>query len=234
MIILILIRNRWIVSPLKNQKEIENRQDVISFYQQPQLKELQTALEKVHDRKTSVYEADKFINSSPLLANYIDLFKLPVLFIIYAFDEHPELPARMKNACTQIEYDLKNHHFRPAMKARIKHDLKVMQANLAKEEKTKQEISKIYSQAYKDEMISERHRHRYEVNNEYRDVLEDYGAVICGTSPDDFLVEMIELKDHPWFLGCQFHPEFKSRPNAAHPLFKSFIKAAKERKESRN
>ena len=97
--------------------------------------EIQSSLEKIHDRKTSVYEADKFINSSPLLANYVDLFKLPVLFIIYAFDEHPELPARMKNACTQIEYDLKNHHFRPDMKARIKHDLKVMQANLAKYEK---------------------------------------------------------------------------------------------------
>ena len=103
--------------------------------------EIQTALEKVHDRKTSVYEADKFINSSPLLANYVDLFKLPVLFIIYAFDEHPELPARMKNACTQIEYDLKNHHYRPAMKARIKHDLKVMQANLAKYEKINTDVT---------------------------------------------------------------------------------------------
>ena len=103
--------------------------------------EIQTALEKVHDRKTSVYEADKFINSSPLLANYVDLFKLPVLFIIYAFDEHPELPARMKNACAQIEYDLKNHHFRPAMKARIKHDLKVMQANLAKYEKINTDVT---------------------------------------------------------------------------------------------
>ncbi|WP_308575325.1 CTP synthase [uncultured Methanosphaera sp.] len=87
--------------------------------------------------------------------------------------------------------------------------------------------------AYKDTNISERHRHRYEVNNEYRDVLEDFGAVISGTSPDDFLVEMIELKDHSWFLGCQFHPEFKSRPNNAHPLFKSFIKAAKDKKENR-
>ncbi|PAV07558.1 CTP synthase [Methanosphaera cuniculi] len=87
--------------------------------------------------------------------------------------------------------------------------------------------------AYKDTNISERHRHRYEVNNEYRDVLEDFGAVISGTSPDDFLVEMIELKDHSWFLGCQFHPEFKSRPNNAHPLFKSFIKAAKDKKENK-
>lgn len=88
-------------------------------------------------------------------------------------------------------------------------------------------------QAYNDSKVSERHRHRYEVNNEYRDVLTDYGAVICGTSPDDFLVEMIELKDHPWFLGCQFHPEFKSRPNAPHPIFKSFIKAAKDKKQDK-
>ena len=103
--------------------------------------EIQSGLEKLHDRKNSVYEVDKFINSSPLIANYLDLFKLPVLFIIYAFDEHPELPARMKNACTQIEYDLKNHHYRPAMKARIKHDLKVMQANLAKYEKINSDVT---------------------------------------------------------------------------------------------
>ncbi|WP_323735695.1 CTP synthase [Methanosphaera sp. ISO3-F5] len=88
-------------------------------------------------------------------------------------------------------------------------------------------------EAYKDSQVSERHRHRYEVNNEYRDLLTDFGAVISGTSPDDFLVEMIELKDHPWFLGCQFHPEFKSRPNAPHPIFKSFIKAAKDNKQGK-
>ena len=103
--------------------------------------EMQTALEKLHDRKYSVYAMDKFISESPLIANYIDLFKLPVLFIIYAFDEHPELPARMKNACTQIEYDLKNRHYRPAMKARIKHDLKVMQAHLAKYEKINTDVT---------------------------------------------------------------------------------------------
>lgn len=89
-------------------------------------------------------------------------------------------------------------------------------------------------EAYKEGQISERHRHRYEVNNEYRDVLTDYGAVISGTSPDDFLVELIELKNHPWFLGCQFHPEFKSRPNSPHPIFKSFIKAAKDNKVKNN
>ena len=87
--------------------------------------------------------------------------------------------------------------------------------------------------AYKESQVSERHRHRYEVNNEYRELLTDYGAVISGTSPDDFLVEMIELENHPWFLGCQFHPEFKSRPNSPHPIFKSFIKAAKDKKENK-
>ena len=87
--------------------------------------------------------------------------------------------------------------------------------------------------AYKELEVSERHRHRYEVNNEYRDTLEQAGTVISGTSPDNFLVEMIELENHPWFLGCQFHPEFKSRPNAPHPIFKSFIKAAKDKKQNK-
>ncbi len=73
--------------------------------------------------------------------------------------------------------------------------------------------------------ISERHRHRYEFNNKYRDVLIRNGLVISGTSPNGELVEIIELKDHPWFLGCQFHPEFKSKPIEPHPLFKAFIKA---------
>ncbi len=80
--------------------------------------------------------------------------------------------------------------------------------------------------AYQSEMISERHRHRYEFNNAYREKLEECGMVISGTSPDGQLVEIMELKDHPWFLGCQFHPEFKSRPMNPHPLFASFIKAA--------
>lgn len=81
-------------------------------------------------------------------------------------------------------------------------------------------------QAYGDGMISERHRHRYEVNNAYRDRLESLGLVFSGTAPDDSLVEMIELPDHPWFVGCQFHPELKSRAVKAHPLFREFIKAA--------
>ena len=73
---------------------------------------------------------------------------------------------------------------------------------------------------------SERHRHRYEVNNEFRDGLEDRGLVVSGVSPDGHLVELIELPDHPFFLASQFHPEFKSRPNRAHPLFAEFVKAA--------
>lgn len=84
--------------------------------------------------------------------------------------------------------------------------------------------------AYGDELIYERHRHRYEVNNEYREALVKKGLLISGLSPDERLVEMLELKDHPWFIGCQFHPELKSRPNKPHPLFKDFIKAALENK----
>jgi len=81
-------------------------------------------------------------------------------------------------------------------------------------------------QAYRTPEISERHRHRYEFNNAYKKQLEEAGLVISGTSPDGELVEIVELKDHPWFLGCQFHPEFKSKPNRAHPLFREFIKAS--------
>jgi len=80
--------------------------------------------------------------------------------------------------------------------------------------------------AYGVSNISERHRHRYEFNNAYMDRLEASGLVVSGTSPDGELVEMVELKDHPWFLGCQFHPEFKSRPMEPHPLFKAFIRAS--------
>jgi CTP synthase len=86
--------------------------------------------------------------------------------------------------------------------------------------------------AYVAKEISERHRHRYEFNNKYRDILTQNGLIISGTSPDGELVEMIELKDHPWFLGCQFHPEFKSKPIEPHPLFKAFIGASlKEKRE---
>jgi CTP synthase len=80
--------------------------------------------------------------------------------------------------------------------------------------------------AYGTSEISERHRHRYEVNNDYRAALSAKGMVFSGLSPDHRLVEMIELPDHPYFVGCQFHPEFKSRPQEPHPLFQAFIGAA--------
>ncbi len=83
--------------------------------------------------------------------------------------------------------------------------------------------------AYRKKVVQERHRHRYEVNNQYREILQQHGMVFSGLSPDERLVEIIELPDHPWFLGTQFHPEFKSRAVTGHPLFISFIKAALER-----
>ncbi|MGD9174878.1 MAG: CTP synthase [Desulfobacterales bacterium] len=89
-------------------------------------------------------------------------------------------------------------------------------------------------EAYRRAEISERHRHRYEFNNEFMDQLKENGMVISGTSPSGELVEIIELNDHPWFLGCQFHPEFKSRPMTPHPLFRDFIKASLKNSESRN
>ncbi len=87
--------------------------------------------------------------------------------------------------------------------------------------------------AYRTDKISERHRHRYEFNNEYLSRLEEKGLVISGTSPNGELVEITELKDHPWFLGCQFHPEFKSRPMNPHPLFSGFIGASFQYKKDR-
>jgi CTP synthase len=83
---------------------------------------------------------------------------------------------------------------------------------------------------YQDEIIYERHRHRYEVNNHYRSMLQDAGIIFSGLSPDEKLVEIIEREDHPWFIAGQFHPEFKSRPNRPHPLFAGFIGAALQRK----
>jgi CTP synthase len=80
--------------------------------------------------------------------------------------------------------------------------------------------------AYEKKEISERHRHRYEFNNDFKKRLEEAGLIISGVSPDGELVEIVEIEDHPWFLGCQFHPEFKSRPMNPHPLFTSFIEAA--------
>ncbi|WP_168123088.1 CTP synthase [Paenibacillus sp. HB172176] len=90
----------------------------------------------------------------------------------------------------------------------------------------------IASREYGDELVYERHRHRYEFNNEYREGIENAGLIISGTSPDGRLVEMVEMKDHPWFLAVQFHPEFTSRPNRPQPLFKGFVKAAISNYES--
>ena len=80
--------------------------------------------------------------------------------------------------------------------------------------------------AYKKENISERHRHRYEFNNKYKNSFEKKGVIFAGINSSQGLVEIVELKNHPWFVACQFHPEFKSKPDRAHPLFKSFIAAA--------
>lgn len=80
--------------------------------------------------------------------------------------------------------------------------------------------------AYGAKLIAERHRHRYEVNNDFRETLEQCGMVFSGINPERNLVEIMELSGHPFFMGTQFHPEFKSRPLAPHPLFKAFIKAA--------
>jgi CTP synthase len=91
----------------------------------------------------------------------------------------------------------------------------------------------VAAKLYGAQEISERHRHRYEVSNEHRELLVSKGLIVSGTSPDKRLVEMIELKDHAFFVGCQFHPEFKSRPMAPHPLFAGFVGAALERAMAR-
>ena len=88
-----------------------------------------------------------------------------------------------------------------------------------------QEGTKAFA-AYQEKEIAERHRHCYEFNNAYRDILAQHGLIFSGLSPDGRLVEIVEVPDHPWFVACQFHPEFKSRPNRAHPLFKDFVGAA--------
>ena len=83
---------------------------------------------------------------------------------------------------------------------------------------------------YKENLIYERHRHRYEFNNQYRKAITDAGMSITGSSPDGRLVEIVELKDHPWYVSVQFHPELKSRPNRPHPLFVGLINAALKEK----
>lgn len=92
--------------------------------------------------------------------------------------------------------------------------------------------SKSY-QLYGASMIYERHRHRYEVNNDYREEFANHGVIFAGTSPDNHIVEMMEIPSLPWFVACQFHPEFKSRPNRPHPLFRGFVSAAAKRHEEK-
>lgn len=87
--------------------------------------------------------------------------------------------------------------------------------------------------AYGQDIVQERHRHRYEFNMKYRELLEKNGMIVSGISPDGTLVEIVEMKGHPWFLGCQFHPEFKSKPFDPHPLFRDFIKASLKRRQER-
>ena len=81
---------------------------------------------------------------------------------------------------------------------------------------------------YQKELVSERHRHRFEFNNKYRDLFREKGIRFSGVWPEGNLVEMVEVVGHPWYVGVQFHPEFKSKPTAPHPLFRGFIKAALE------
>jgi CTP synthase len=88
-------------------------------------------------------------------------------------------------------------------------------------------------EAYGEHVIHERHRHRYEVNNHFRQRLVEEGLVVCGTFQEGRLVEIVELPDHPWFVASQFHPEFKSRPTRPAPLFREFVGAARERAEAR-
>ena len=91
----------------------------------------------------------------------------------------------------------------------------------------KLEADSLARKVYGNPKIVERHRHRYEVNNKFVDALVENGLIISGRSADDNLVEMIEIADHPWFLACQFHPEFTSTPRDSHPLFKQFVLAAR-------
>jgi CTP synthase len=81
-------------------------------------------------------------------------------------------------------------------------------------------------EAYGSDRTVERHRHRYEFNNDYREKMVQHGLIVAGTTADQKLVEVIELADHPWYVACQFHPEFQSKPNKPHPLFSGFVRAA--------
>lgn len=129
-----------------------------------------------------------------------------------------------------VEFDKKSKHkvidFMPGQK-------KAADMRLGKYPCSIRENTKMKS-AYKQASVEERHRHRYEVNNNYREDLERSGMIVSGESPDKVLVEAVEISEHPWFVGVQFHPEFKSRPDRAHPLFREFIRAAKKNQKEKN
>jgi CTP synthase len=90
----------------------------------------------------------------------------------------------------------------------------------------------LLEKCYQQELIQERHRHRYEFNNDYRTIFEKYGMIVAGTSPDNRLVEAVEIPANDFFVGVQYHPEFKSRPDRAHPLFREFVRASLQKKEA--
>jgi CTP synthase len=94
-------------------------------------------------------------------------------------------------------------------------------------------LAKAYAKFTDKKVVSERHRHRYEFNNDYRDILVKNGLTIAGTSPDGQIVEAIEITKHPFFIGTQFHPEYISRPLAPHPLFVEFVKVCREQKQKK-
>ena len=93
------------------------------------------------------------------------------------------------------------------------------------------QLGSLAARLYGTRKISERHRHRYEFNNDYREILTKHGLLLSGLSPDGLLVEAVEIPTHPWFFAVQFHPEFKSRPLDPHPLFKGYIRAAIDRRQ---
>jgi CTP synthase len=135
--------------------------------------------------------------------------------------------AGLKNA-NSTEFDLKTPH--PVIHIMPDQEKKLLKNEYGATMRLgrwpcKLEKKSLAAKAYQSEKIDERHRHRYEFNNAYREVLQSHGLQLTGSSPDNMLIEIVELVDHPWFIGVQFHPEFKSRPLRPHPLFRDFIRA---------
>ena len=128
---------------------------------------------------------------------------------------------------TPVVYHLKEWIQGNQTVARTKTDAKGGTMRLGSYDATLSEDSRV-AQVYGSLAIEERHRHRYEVDLSYREKLEEKGVIFSGMSPDGRLPEIVEVKDHPWFIGVQFHPELKSKPFAPHPLFRDFVRAAKD------